>query len=177
MARSPHLNLMVRDPRLNRVINVPNSVRNSYQPVRKNTWGPLLWNTMHSFGRILKDIETPKNREILTRDTSSLFDSLLRTIPCPSCRNHALEYKRRHKVGNGNSSRDAFETWAYTFHNEVNKRIQHVMISREQANKIHSSHEPIESLREYLRSINSHLRPGVNPDELLKRAIAIIEKS
>lgn len=171
------MNLMVRDPRLNRVINVPNSVRNTYQPVRKNMWGPLLWRTMHSFGRVLKSIGDPDTREKLTRDSSSLFDSLLRTIPCPSCRNHALEYKRHHKIGNGRTSPDTFETWAYVFHNEVNKRIQHVMISREQSNKIHSSYDPIESLREYLRSINSHIRLGVNPDDLINRAKIIIESS
>ena len=94
---------------------------------------------MHSFGRVLGEVKDGALRETLTRETSTLFDLLIRSIPCPSCRNHATHYKMSHKIGNANTKADAFEEWAYNFHNEVNRRIQKVMIGREQANKLYTT--------------------------------------
>ena len=139
-------------------------------------WGPLLWKTMHSFGRVLKGVKDGPLRETLTRETSNLFDLLIRSIPCPSCRNHAVQYKMSHTFANANTKSDSFEEWAYNFHNEVNRRIQKIMIGREQANKLYISTDPIKTLDEYLQSINSKTRHGVNDTDIRKRASTIMSR-
>lgn len=139
-------------------------------------WGPLLWKTMHSFGRVLKGVEDHALRETLTRETSSLFDILIRSIPCPSCRNHATQYKRTHAIANANTKNDAFEDWAYTFHNAVNRRIQKVMIGREQANRLYVNVDPMKTLEEYLQSINSKTRHGFNDADVRNRANSILTR-
>lgn len=153
-----------------------NQTRHTYVPIRRTMWGPLLWKTMHSFGRVLKDVKDGSLRETLTRETSNLFDLLIRSIPCPSCRNHATHYKMSHKIAIANTKSDAFEEWAYNFHNEVNRRIQKVMIGREQANKLYISTDPIKTLDEYLQSINSKTRHGFNDADVRNRAKSIIAR-
>lgn len=170
-------NLMHRFPL--RSIHVPSTsinTRHMYEPIRRTRWGPLLWKTMHSFGRVLKNIEDGSLRQTLTQEVWSLFDLLIRTIPCPSCRNHATHYKQTHKIPNASVKADAFEEWAYIFHNNVNMRIQHVMMAREQANKIYIDTDPYNTLEEYLKSINATTRHGVNQDTIKSRAKSIIQR-
>jgi hypothetical protein len=151
-------------------------VRHVYEPVRRNRWGPLLWKTMHSFGRLLKGIEDPALRGTLTNEVWVLFDLLIRSIPCPSCRNHATHYKQTHKLPNASTKADAFEEWAFTFHNNVNMRIQKVMIGREQANQKYSDVDPLATLMEYLKSINATTRHGVNEAQIKDKAKSIVSR-
>ena len=139
-------------------------------------WGPLLWKTIHSFGRVLKEVKDGALRETLTRETSNLCDLLIRSIPCPSCKNHAVQYKMSHRIANANTKSDSFEEWVYIFHNEVNRRIQKIMIGREQANKLYITTDPIKTLDEYLRSINSKTRHGVNDTNIRERANMIMSR-
>lgn len=145
-------------------------------PIRRSMWGPLLWKTMHSFGRVLKEVKDGALRETLTRETSNLFDLLLRSIPCPSCRNHATQYKMTHRIPNANTQTNAFEEWAYKFHNEVNRRIQKVMISIDQAKQLYINVDPKKTLDQYLQSINSKTRHGINDTDIRKRANMIMSR-
>lgn len=167
----------VRNVYVANVANQSNQLRHPLVPVRRTMWGPLLWKTMHSFGRVLKEVKDGSLRETLTRETSNLFDLLIRSIPCPSCRNHATQYKMNNKIANGNTKADAFEEWAYKFHNEVNRRIQKIMIGREQANNLYINTEPIKTLDEYLQSINSKTRHGINDTDIRNRANTIMNRT
>lgn len=131
---------------------------------------------MHSFGRVLKEIEDSEKRQKLTNETASLFDLLIRSIPCPSCRNHATHYKLHHKIKDAKDVADAFEEWAYSFHNAVNIRIQHIMIGRDDANRQYVGVDPIQSLNAYLHSINAHVRHGVNLEDIRRRASEIMNQ-
>lgn len=153
-----------------------NQVRYTYVPIRRNMWGPLLWKTMHSFGRVLREVKDGPLRDTLTRETSNLVDILIRSIPCPSCRNHATQYKMSHRIANANTKADSFEDWAYHFHNEVNRRIQKIMIGREQANTMYINVDPLKTLDEYLQSINSKTRHELNEGDIRNRAKTIIAK-
>jgi hypothetical protein len=176
IARSPNLNLMHRFPTRNVYVTNTNTTgyRHTYEPVRRTRWGPLLWTTMHTLGRFLKEVTDPGQRVRLTHDVSGLVDLLIRTIPCPSCRNHATHYKRAHPIPSALTNESAFEDWVYTFHNDVNRRIQHVMIGREQANKLYLHTDPLKTLNEYLQSINAKTRHGVNEGTIRDRANTII---
>jgi hypothetical protein len=177
IARTP--NLMQRYPVRNvYVTNVASQVstRHPLTPIRRTMWGPLLWKTMHSFGRVLKEIPDPDLRNTLTKEVSLLFDLLIRSIPCPSCRNHATHYKHTHKIEDSKGKADSFEEWAYIFHNEVNRRIQKIMISREQANKMYISTDPLQTLNDYLTSINAKTRHGVNEEQIRSRAKSILDR-
>lgn len=153
---------------------IPN--RHVYEPVRRKNWGPLLWKTMHSFGRLLKEVEDGDTRQVLTQETSSLFDVLFSSIPCPSCKNHAVQYKMSHPIGNAVTKADVFEEWAYLFHNEVNMRIKHVMIGREDANRLYAQVDPLKTLEEYLQSINAKIRHGMNESAIKERARQIVSR-
>lgn len=158
------------------VSNPISGFRHPITPVRRNTWGPLLWTVLHSLGRVLKNVSNGDLRQTLTQDASFLIDILIRSIPCPSCRNHATEHKRRNPIKNAKEKADALEEWAHAFHNDVNRRIQHILIGREDANKLYLTVEPVPILDQYLQSINSHIRIGVNPEEIRQRLGNIIRR-
>lgn len=167
---------MSRDPRMIRSAYVSRNIPHVLEPIRRTSWGPLLWKTMHSFGRVLKGVTDAELRQKLTNETASLFDLLIRSIPCPSCRNHATHYKMHHKLKDAKDFADAFEEWAYSFHNSVNVRIQHVMIGRDDANRLYISVDPLQTLDAYFHSINAHVRHGVNLDEIRRRASEIMDQ-
>lgn len=174
LARVPLGVLMTRDPRMYRTIQgqtrninvaLPTLPGNlMIVPIRKNVWGPLLWKTFHGFGRILKGIVITEERVRLTKGIFQFTGTLIGTIPCPSCRNHAKDYYMK----NGISDKDieescaVYEDWAFNFHNIVNSRLGKGQFRKEEMFEIYNDWSPEIYIDEYLRAINSVTRLNFN---------------
>jgi len=91
----------------------------------KNKWGPKGWRWLH-----LVAIRYPLAP---TRaDAMVAFIRLwnfLTNLPCSECREHAIVYFSRHPPDLSNG--EAFQTWAWRFHNSVNSRLRKPLVSHE----------------------------------------------
>lgn len=124
-------------------------------PVRKNIWGPLLWSFLHSIGHLLGEIQDKEVRCERTRAIWKQTVNLLRTIPCPGCRKHAVaEYMNTRYTDPTDEKCDWYERWAFEFHNKVNVRLRKPTVAWEFAKKMASGVKPEEKLEQYIQSIN-----------------------
>jgi hypothetical protein len=145
-------------------------------PIRKNVWGPMLWKTFHGFGRILKNIVMTDERARLTRSVYNFTGTLIGTIPCPSCRNHAKDYysKSNLKEGDIQSNPSAYEDWAFTFHNVVNGRLGKSQYTKEELFQSYLDWSPEYFIDQYLRAINSITRLNFNDRSVRASASGLI---
>lgn len=174
LARVPPGVLMTRDPRMYRIVQGQTQAHNvaiptlppslMTVPIRKNVWGPMLWKTFHGFGRILKNIVISEERIRLTRSVYQFTGTLIGTIPCPSCRNHAKDYfsKSNLKEADILASSTAYEDWAFTFHNVVNSRLGKSQYTKAELFANYSDWSPEYFIDQYLRAINSVTRLNFN---------------
>jgi len=124
-------------------------------PVRKSVWGPYLWRFFHAIGYRLSQIDDIKERCDKTKIIWTYTDKLIRLIPCPDCRNHAItEYVHTKYMDPGDGNCDWYQSWAHQFHNKVNARLNKTIISREESVEISSSLNAFEQLQGYINSIN-----------------------
>ncbi len=83
-------------------------------------WGPIAWSLLHSIGNragqnVTKKLQADENREALW-----LLYHLEFIIPCPECRKHIVDYRK--KYGLPSSSKDV-GIWIWNFHEAVNQRL------------------------------------------------------
>lgn len=180
LARVPPGVLMTRDPRMYRIVQGQTQAHNvaipslppslTTVPIRKNVWGPMLWKSFHGFGRILKNIVITEERIRLTKSVYQFTGTLLGTIPCPSCRNHAKDYysKSNLKDADIQSSPSAYEDWAFTFHNVVNGRLGKSQYTKEELFANYMDWAPEYYIDQYLRAINSVTRLNFNDGSIRK---------
>ena len=78
-------------------------------------WGPKAWKLLHAIGsRTNPKLPIDEKREI-----TWLINHLEYIIPCPECRNHIIEYRKKN-IFNDPSNTGA---WIWTFHEAVNERL------------------------------------------------------
>ena len=174
LARVPPGVLMTRDPRMYRIVQGQTQAHNvaiptlppslTTVPIRKNVWGPMLWKTFHGFGRILKNIVISEERIRLTKSVYQFTGTLIGTIPCPSCRNHAKDYfsKSNLKEADILANSTAYEDWAFIFHNVVNGRLGKSQYTKDEMFAVYSDWSPEYFIDQYLRAINSITRLNFN---------------
>jgi hypothetical protein len=133
----------------------PISTQQRSVPVRKSVWGPCLWKFFHSVGYALGNISNKNERCEKTNEIWKHTKSLINTIPCPSCRKHAMnEYTTTRYTNPDDSHCDWYQQWAFQFHNKVNKRLHKPIMSWEDSVKIASSLNTSEQFNGYIKSIN-----------------------
>lgn len=102
------------------------------QPAPKNEWGPRGWAWLHSEAIAFPANPTNSERvEMFTR-----FWSFVTTLPCEECRGHATAYSRKYPPDFSGSA--GFQTWAWRFHNAVNKRLGHGLMIAEDYRKTYA---------------------------------------
>jgi len=92
-------------------------------------WGPLLWTLLHSLSEKVGSgaalfLEDEKQRWIF------LLTNLATIIPCKECKTHAIEWITVHPTADFKSLAPEdrklwLRTYFYTFHNNVNERMEH----------------------------------------------------
>ena len=124
-------------------------------PVRKGVWGPHLWKFFHAVGHRLSNIPDLDTRCKYTKAMWEHTQALIQSIPCPSCRNHALsEYRATRYTDPDDKQCDWYQQWAFQFHNKVNGRLHKKNVSWDDAVKLSSSYDATDQLQLYITSIN-----------------------
>jgi hypothetical protein len=83
----------------------------------KNIWGPPTWSAIHQTA-----IAYPMLPSIITQHLALVhINRIIMSIPCLTCRNHAIQYIKSNPVRVETSYK--FQVWAWRFHNFVNHTI------------------------------------------------------
>jgi hypothetical protein len=82
-------------------------------------WGPILWSLLHGMGR-LGGTCLPKLAIDEDREFRWLLGNLEGIVPCPECRGHIIEYKKKNPLP---SECGDFGLWIWRFHEAVNERL------------------------------------------------------
>lgn len=92
-------------------------------------WGPKVWKFIHTFINHMSE-------DFFQREKRTVCNYLLQTVrnlPCPHCSLHAKQYTKRVTHANFKTKKD-LEEYFFTFHNNVNKRLNKVEFKREDLN-------------------------------------------
>jgi hypothetical protein len=89
----------------------------AHQPVPKSVWGPARWYRLHCLAIFYPSEPSCRRAQRAAQDVALL----LATLPCPECRTHALSYLEGRRPALESS--EAFQRWAFDFHNWVNRRL------------------------------------------------------
>jgi mitochondrial FAD-linked sulfhydryl oxidase len=103
-----------------------------WPPLAKNEWGPRGWNWLHTVACQYPAKPTSAN----VRMTSQRIWNFINHLPCAECRVHATEYIRGHPPTL--ESTYSLQSWAWTFHNYVNRRLGKPTISYDEYQKLYS---------------------------------------
>ena len=82
-------------------------------------WGPHAWKLLHSIGARAGTCKNPKLCIDEAREIVWLLTHMEYIIPCPECRNHLIEYRKK----NGIPEPQNVGAWIWTFHEAVNERL------------------------------------------------------
>ena len=105
---------------------VEGGASNVKQPAPKTEWGPRAWHWLHS-----QAINYPAHPSKTDQTTMfARFWSFIQTLPCADCRVHATKYASDYPPDFSNSS--GFQTWAWRFHNTVNRRLGKDLMTAEE---------------------------------------------
>ena len=80
-------------------------------------WGTPTWYFFHTLAEKVKDDEYSSTSTQLL----SIIKNICSVLPCPECRDHAMQYTSRLEPQHVNT-KDKFKLMLFGFHNEVNKR-------------------------------------------------------
>ena len=78
-------------------------------------WGPKAWKLLHAIG----SKRVPKLPKDEVREITWLLYHLEYIIPCPECRSHIIEYRKKNPFIDPTST----GAWIWTFHEAVNERL------------------------------------------------------
>jgi len=90
-------------------------------------WGPKVWKFLHTFINHMNEDFFQKEKKSVCK---YLFQ-IVRNLPCPHCSLHAKQYTKRVTHANFKTKKD-LEEYFFTFHNNVNKRLQKSEYKKEQ---------------------------------------------
>jgi hypothetical protein len=89
---------------------------NSY--ITKNMrWGTVTWKLFHWIATNIDEEFYKKSRFQL----HSIIRNILHNLPCPTCKQHALEFLRKYDISKA-VNKSQFIQYFYFFHNKVNAR-------------------------------------------------------
>jgi|UniRef100_A0A6C0DN64 hypothetical protein len=124
-------------------------------------WGPVLWTILHSIAYTQE-----KQKTLLLQDAHYqyvwMIEHLETCIPCEECRQHTIEYRKKHPYRGVSPIR-----WIWEFHNAVNERLGKESVSFESM-----EHRTVSSIRDawknYTKTIQESLSTGRLRGDLLK---------
>ena len=93
-------------------------------------WGFLFWLFLHAFAKSYED--KIMSQEEITQ-IQIFFNILIRWLPCPSCRVHALSYV--HKVPFVFQDGKELANYFHVLHNDVNQRTNKIQLTRKEADE------------------------------------------
>ena len=85
----------------------------------KSEWGNITWILFHSLIEQLKE-DSPNK---IIKETFLNIKQICNNLPCPYCRDHAMNYLNKYKKYNFDT-KDKLKIFFYTFHNTVNVKLK-----------------------------------------------------
>jgi hypothetical protein len=82
-------------------------------------WGPRAWKLLHAIGARAGSCKNPKLKVDEERECIWILSHVEYIIPCPECRNHLQDYRKKNKLPDISS----IGAWIWTFHEAVNERL------------------------------------------------------
>jgi hypothetical protein len=95
-------------------------------PPTKDVWGPLGWAWLHRQAIDFPAAPAPPEQAA----AFIRFWAFVQTLPCAECRVHATRYAREFPPDFSGSA--GYQTWAWHFHNAVNRRLGKPLMSAEE---------------------------------------------
>jgi len=83
-------------------------------------WGTPTWYFLHT---LVEKIDSNYYKSVNNSVTDIIVD-LLKNLPCPYCKDHALQYIKKNNIYKI-KTREGMKEYLFTFHNFVNKRLKH----------------------------------------------------
>ena len=83
--------------------------------MKSSVWGPITWNLLHTIAEkvYIDKFENSKN------DIFKIISMICISIPCPICRENAINYLNKNKISNCNT-KEALKDYVFNLHNEAN---------------------------------------------------------
>jgi hypothetical protein len=82
-------------------------------------WGEPTWYFFHVFIEKITGSHYNENHTEFIK----IYKLICNNLPCPICKEHAMEYIKKHKIDNMNT-RKKMKMFLFNFHNYVNKRLK-----------------------------------------------------
>ena len=92
-------------------------------------WGPILWSILHGMAERVGFAPFPQFQGDERRALIRIFKSLVKVIPCPSCKEHYEVYLKEHPVDKTilvipyGELNTYVKTWFWELHNWVNESL------------------------------------------------------
>ena len=87
--------------------------------MKKSTWGPLYWYTLHCLVIHIQDEHFTNERENIIK----MINGIINNLPCPTCKQHAQSMLRTRKLSKIMTKKELINQ-IYLMHDEVNKRLK-----------------------------------------------------
>jgi len=98
--------------------------------MKKNIWGPCIWNTLHILSIKVKESSFEKIKDELI----DIINQIISNLPCPICSTHARSLLKKHRIHNIKSKQDLIHL-IFLLHNDVNKRLKKDIFSKDDLKK------------------------------------------
>ena len=92
-------------------------------------WGPILWSILHGLAERVGSSPFPQYQDDERRALVRIMKSLVKVIPCPSCKEHYEVYLKEHPVDRVlltipySELKTYVKTWFWELHNWVNESL------------------------------------------------------
>lgn len=83
--------------------------------MKASVWGPITWNLLHT---IIEKIYEDRF-ENCKHDVYKMISLICNSIPCPICKENAINYLNKNKIHNANS-KEKLKRYIFDLHNEAN---------------------------------------------------------
>ena len=142
------------------------------EPEKKILWGPAIWFLLHTLAEKVK----PELFSSIRVELLNNIYSICVNLPCPLCSNHAKEYLDKVNF-NAIQSKNDLKILLFNFHNDVNKRKNYGLFSKEELDEKYSKANTVNIIHNFMYYFKDKNRsPKLIADDLQRRHIAVILK-
>jgi len=135
--------------------------------IKRMIWGPAIWFLFHTLAEKIRD-------ELFSSIKVELLNNIYAisvNLPCPMCATHAKEYLDKINF-NRIQSKDDLKNMLFQFHNDVNKRINLPIFSREELDEKYSKANTIN----IIHFQDKYRSPKLIASDLQRKRISILLK-
>jgi len=115
---NPNQNPIAKAKSIQQNIPKPKYIDKIKKTQNKNMeWGTVTWKLFHWLAANIDEEFYAKSHKVL----HGIIRNILYNLPCPTCRNHAIEFSKQYDIGRA-KTKAQFIQYFYFFHNKVNTR-------------------------------------------------------